>query len=148
MPTCATRSADWRGAVAARRTGRVWGAGAGNAPSPTTRRTPSCAAKRHHRVDERGPPEVRLGADQVTDVGADPVGAHPHLDDRPREPLVDPVGDVHHRTPGPLVDERLAVEGGDELGRVGRQQRGDGAVGAKPGVDPSLERHDQDGAVE
>ncbi len=44
-PTRATSSADCAGAVAARRTGRVWGAGAGNAPIPTASRTSSSRAR-------------------------------------------------------------------------------------------------------
>ena len=77
MPTRATRSADSGGAVAARRTGRVWGAGAGKAPSPTTIRTPSSRASVTTEVDERGPAEVGLGPDQVADVGAGSVVSPP-----------------------------------------------------------------------
>lgn len=104
--------------------------------------------QRHHGIDERGPAEVRLGPDQVTDVGTVAIGSGPQLDDRPREPFVHPVGDVHDRSPGTLIDERFSVEGGDQLGRIGRQQRGDGAVCPQTGVDPSVEGHHQHGTVQ
>ena len=84
---------------------------------PDDHADPELARQRHHRGHERRPAEVGLGPDQVADVGAGAVGAHPHLDDGPGEALVDAVGDVHHGTAGALVDEGLAVEGGDELGR-------------------------------
>ena len=49
---------------------------------------------------------------------------------------------------GPLVDERLGVEGGDHRGRGAGQQVGDGRRGAHAGVDPALEGDDQDRPVQ
>ena len=106
------------------------------------------ACQRHHGPDERRPAEVGFGPDEIADVGAGEVVAGPNLDDGPSEPLVHAVFDVGHRASGALVDEGFAVEGGDQLCRRRPEQGGDGAVGAEPGVDPTLECHHEDGALD
>ena len=148
MPIRSTRSAEASGAVAASFTGRVCGAGAGKAPRPTTIRTRHDLASPDHGVGEGPPVEVGLGPDEIQHVG--PRGVLPVPDDGlgPGQLGRHAVDDVGHRPAGPLVEEVLAVEG--DQGRRGAlpQQRGDGGGGAQPGVDPPLERDDQDGPVE
>ena len=65
--------------------------------------------------------------------------------ERPGETGVHPVDQVHHRSSGALVEKRVGVESCDRsvdqlvaqgFGRSGR---------AEAGIDPAVERHDQDG---
>ena len=76
-PTCSTRSAEPGGAVAASLTGRVCGAGAGKAPSPTTMRTrqerasPTTASmKARQWKSGSGPTRKRMSCPAVRAPGA------------------------------------------------------------------------------
>src|ERR1700722_6377860 len=178
MPTRSIRSAEAGGAVAANRTGRVCGAGAGKAPRPTTIRTrheranpttasvkarhwksgsgptryntsaPAPSGARRTPGGGRRPLEVRLGADQVQHVGPGAVVAAAHHGAGPGQLGGHAVDDAGHRTAGPLVQEVLAVEGDQRLGRSLGQQGGDGRCGTQSGVHPSLEGNDEHRAVQ
>ena len=62
-------------AVEASRTGRVCGAAAGNPPKPTIIRAPIALRHLGTAAAKRPPAEVRLGAVQHGDAGAEPVDA-------------------------------------------------------------------------
>ena len=101
-----------------------------------------------HGGDERPPLEVGLGPDQVKDVLPVEVVAATQLEHGPGEALRHAVHDARHRPAGALVDQRLTVEGGDELGRCRGEQCGDGSGRSETGVDPALEGDDEDRMVE
>ena len=101
-----------------------------------------------HGVRERLPLEVRLGADQQQHVVAVGVGAGAQLDRRPGQPGDEAVDQVHDRPSGPVVEQPVGVELGDDLGPGGRQQRGHGVGGAGARVDPAVHRHDHHRLVE
>ena len=93
---------------------------------------------------EGAPVEIGLGADEEEQVAARLVRTLPHHRARPGELGRDAVDDARDRPPRPLVEEVLAVEGDEGLGVPALQQRGDGRRRAESGVDPALERHDQE----
>ena len=104
-------------------TGRVWGAGAGKAPSPTTIRT---------RQDRASPTTASVKARQwksgsgPTRKSTSAPGSSVTLADHragPGELGGHAVHDAGHRTAGPLVQEVLAVEGDERLGGPCAEQR-------------------------
>ena len=137
----------------ARRLGRC-GGGQLDRPGVRRRRREGPEADHHahvpragepdHRVGEGAPVEVGLGSDQEEHVPSRFVRALADDGARPVQLGRDPVHDAGHRPAGPLVEEVLAVERHDRLGVPLPEQCGDGRRGTQTGVDPTLQRHDQD----
>ncbi len=149
MPTRSIRSAEAAGAVAASLTGRVCGAGAGKAPSPTTMRTRHERASPDHGVGEGPPVQVGLGADQVQHVA--PGAIVTLADDRCWGQVSSVVTPLTMRATGRRARwskkcSPLKVM----MGSVGLcpNKRGDGGGGAQSGVDPAFEADHQHGAVQ
>ena len=143
MPTRSIRSAEAAGAVAARRTGRVCGAGAGKAPRPTAIRTrhdlasPTTASVKDRQWKSgSGPTRNKMSLPSLSWPWRIWVRGHVSFGR-------DPVDDAGHRAPGPLVQEVLAVEGHHGAGQPLGHQRGDGRRGPESGVDPAFERDDE-----
>ena len=113
------------------------GAGAGNAPSPATSRVLNCSA-RPTTSAELEPVEVRLGTDQEEQVEAPRVRAVAKLDLGPAQLGRHAVDDAGHRPSGALVQEVLAVEGGDQVGVGDLEQCRDRGRGAEARIAMAL----------
>ena len=140
------RPASWRrsGAVATSRTGRVWGAGAGNAPSPTTIRTPN----RRGQLDDRGGENAcqRMsgsGPDQVQDVVTGVVGRARSSISGQVIPVATPSArwSTGRRARWSMTSSASHTAMRSDVASV--DHRGQRRRGAEPGVDPALEAHDQ-----
>ncbi len=92
--------------------------------------------------------KVRLGTDEEEDVRAITVTPESELDLGPGQLGRDPVDDASDRSPCPLVDEVLGVEGRQHLGVDRVEEGADGVTRTETGIDPSLEGDDEDGLTE
>ena len=101
-----------------------------------------------HEPQELEPVEVRLGTDQEEQVEAPRVRAVAKLDLGPAQRGRHAVDDAGHRPSGALVQEVLAVEGGDQVGVGDLEQCRDRGRGAEARIDPSFEGDDEDGVGE
>ena len=139
--TFASTSVD--GDVHDSRGGRVCGVANGYAPKPTicvtsssTAMSLTARANRRHAMSGSGPVSR-----STSRPSTEPAG--PQFDRRPDQVGVQPVAELHRRSPGPVVDERVVVEAHQWRGlALGRHHGGCRGTGSR-GIDPPGEHHDE-----
>ena len=95
---------------AARRTGRRRGRRPGATPSSTARSAKLSAKRRHGAIGLRSGEQQHVVAVGIASDLDSSISGH-------EQPGVDAVAQLHRRAASPVVDERVAVEGGQRSGR-------------------------------